>query len=393
MWTRLWASARHVQGLSSPPASCLWRIGQAKCLSELRTSTWEVSSLGRVKSLRGVIHHGSTTSFGYMRAGIDGKSYLVHRLVARAFLGPPPSAAHTQINHINGDPTNNTAINLEYSTPSHNMQHRLRTATEIAIGRRMRPVCFRSGAGPWSMFASIKEAAHVLALNGSNICQSCQGRRKRVGGYEFRYAESASGTGEEWRPAQYPGTIQAIPYWMVSSHGRVKTKSGHITYGCLNKAGYFVMSKQVTASRRHTLQVHRLVAASFFGLPPTADMHVHHLDGNRANNNVRNLEYATPLQNAQHAILLRAGCKVHRPNACKPVAARQIGGPWIHFKSAQSAAAYVGVHASAVSHVCRGRYERAKNWEFKFAAEEKLPTEEWRRVVLDWSCDPEQVLQ
>ena len=318
---------------------------------------------------------------------------MVHRLVARAFFGPPPSAAHTQVNHIDGDPANNTAINLEYSTPSHNTQHWLRTAAEIATGRPRRPVYCRSEAGPWSMFASVSEAAHVLGLSSSSISRCSQRRGKHVGGYEFQYAEFASLTGEEWRPAQYPGTIQAIPHWMVSSHGRVKTKSGHITYGCLNKAGYFVMSKRMPAfGLAHKLQVHRLVAASFFGLPATADMQVNHLDGNRANNNVRNLEYSTPAQNAQHASSLRAGRRIEKPNACKPVLAREIGGSWIHFESIKAAAAYAGVQAGSVSHVCHGRHKRAKNWEFRFAANE-LPNEEWRQVVLDWSCDPEQVLQ
>ncbi|CAJ1399515.1 unnamed protein product [Effrenium voratum] len=388
-------SALHVQRLPSLPASCLWRIEQARYQWELRRSTWEVSSLGRVKNLRGITHHGTLTCFGYKRARIGGKSYMVHRLVARAFLGPPPFAAYTQINHIDGDPHNNAANNLEYATPSQNRQHWLQTAVDRTSGGPTRPLYCRSSAGAWSYFESLTEAAHALGLAGSNISKCCQGRLKHVGGYECQYAESAFLPGEEWRIAQYPGVIQAISNWMVSSHGRVKTSRGRITHGTLTKAGYFAM--YTVSLTRYGLSsrplVHRLVAASFLGQPTAADLQVNHLDGNRGNNHVWNLEYATPAQNAQHASTLRAGCRVQRPNARKPVLARENGGLWIHFESCKAAAAYAGVHAASVSQICHGKFRRTKNWEFKFAASDALPSEEWRQVVLDWSCDPEPVLQ
>ena len=53
--------------------------------------SWRVSSLGRVQDTRGRISLGTETVVGYRTAKIDGKTYLVHRLVARTFFGPPPS--------------------------------------------------------------------------------------------------------------------------------------------------------------------------------------------------------------------------------------------------------------------------------------------------------------
>ena len=47
---------------------------------------------------------------------------LIHRLVAEAFIGPAPTSAH-QVNHIDGDKANNCMSNLEWVTPSENLQH------------------------------------------------------------------------------------------------------------------------------------------------------------------------------------------------------------------------------------------------------------------------------
>ncbi len=65
---------------------------------------------------------------GYMRVWFseDGKQKwrLVHRLVATAFYG---ESQLPQVNHMDGDKTNNHFQNLEWCTSSHNIRHSLAT--------------------------------------------------------------------------------------------------------------------------------------------------------------------------------------------------------------------------------------------------------------------------
>ena len=68
----------------------------------------------------------SITSKGYHRIGLvaDGKRkfYQIHRLVLETF-NPIENSDRLQVNHIDGDKSNNCIDNLEWCTGSYNMQH------------------------------------------------------------------------------------------------------------------------------------------------------------------------------------------------------------------------------------------------------------------------------
>lgn len=64
---------------------------------------------------------------GYMRVKVNfgerNKKFMVHRLVAMAFI-PNPDAEHlTQVDHIDCNRTNNTVDNLRWVSPKQNTQH------------------------------------------------------------------------------------------------------------------------------------------------------------------------------------------------------------------------------------------------------------------------------
>lgn len=59
-----------------------------------------------------------------------GYKFAVHRLVAMAFLPNPDNKP--EVNHIDGDRSNNQASNLEWVTKSENMQHAAKTGLASA---------------------------------------------------------------------------------------------------------------------------------------------------------------------------------------------------------------------------------------------------------------------
>lgn len=58
----------------------------------------------------------------YAMKGGKAMTRTVHRLVAAAFLGSPPSSEHTDVRHLDGDCGNNCVENLAWGTRSENMR-------------------------------------------------------------------------------------------------------------------------------------------------------------------------------------------------------------------------------------------------------------------------------
>jgi NUMOD4 motif/HNH endonuclease len=94
---------------------------------------YQVSNLGRVRKVKRTGTHGPRMmasrvgSRGYVTVSLKPltarqRPYLVHRLVAEAFHGAPPSPKH-QCNHLDGNKTNNCTTNLEWVTCSQNHLH------------------------------------------------------------------------------------------------------------------------------------------------------------------------------------------------------------------------------------------------------------------------------
>lgn len=88
---------------------------------------YEVSDLGRVRNVKTrKIKSLRLDKYGYPRVTLypSGKSYTIHRLVAKCFV--PLVEEKTQVNHIDGDKTNNHWLNLEWCTTKENSTHRSR---------------------------------------------------------------------------------------------------------------------------------------------------------------------------------------------------------------------------------------------------------------------------
>ena len=69
-----------------------------------------------------------------------------------------------------------------------------------------------------------------------------------------------------------------------------------------DKNGYLKVQMISEDGKRHRYSVHRLVLENFSPQEDMANLQVNHIDGNKENNKLANLEWVTCQQNIQHAI-------------------------------------------------------------------------------------------
>lgn len=97
----------------------------------------------------------------------------------------------------------------------------------------------------------------------------------------------------------YSKSIPNFPGYTVSSEGRVFNKDGRELGQTVNRDGYS-MVKLCNNGYEKNCSVHRLVAESY--IPNHNNKRtVNHIDGNKLNNTVSNLEWCTHSENLSHA--------------------------------------------------------------------------------------------
>ena len=173
---------------------------------------YQISNLGRVKSLPRNITHSYNTIDNYYEQGFQGRflkpnkkenGYLefslyknkqrkhkyIHRLVAEAFIPNPDNLP--QVNHTDEDKENNCVNNLEWCTVLYNNTYGTRMARKVKntdytknskkiIGEKNRTKI---------VFYSVSFAAQFIHSEVSQISGVLTGRKNTVKGWKFSYAE------------------------------------------------------------------------------------------------------------------------------------------------------------------------------------------------------------
>lgn len=96
---------------------------------EIEIETGLVEIYSNSKHAKGKKLKQSINSKGYLISFMNGKTHLIHSLVAKFILGERPQGLC--VNHIDGNKTNNAPSNLEYVTLAENTKHSMRTGLHI----------------------------------------------------------------------------------------------------------------------------------------------------------------------------------------------------------------------------------------------------------------------
>lgn len=143
---------------------------------------------GNIKLLKYLVHRD-----GYLKVRLyKDKSWVdcfIHKLVAINFIPNPYDM--TEIDHKNGNKTDNKVENLKWCTRKENMNN---TITKNKIRKTMNykatPVIQYNVKGELiNVFDTIMEASRVTGVNSGGISNCCQNknRQKTAGGYIWKY--------------------------------------------------------------------------------------------------------------------------------------------------------------------------------------------------------------
>lgn len=156
------------------------------------------------------------------------------------------------------------------------------------------------------------------------------------------------------------GRVMSVPKTIVKSNGRRQTCNGQMLKQALTTKGYphIVLNKDGVGTSK---PIHRLVAEAFIpnemGLPS-----VNHIDENKLNNRVENLEWVSVEYNNSY------GTRNKRISGTlsKPVQMISDGAVVEEFSSTVEAKKKTGAQTSHISECCNGLRKSAKGFSWKY---------------------------
>jgi hypothetical protein len=327
---------------------------------------YSASEYGRIKNRTTKrLLKASLDDVGYYQVGIMNENghkdtVLVHKLVLIAFNGDKPAPDMT-VDHINRVRSDNRIINLRWSTweqQGANSYH----GPKPGNARPVRQLENNDERELIKVWPSQKEAAESLGLKAPDLSKAVS-KGHEYGGFYWEKVEPEIIEGEKWtdlKNLNFKG-------FKISSMGRFKTREGHISYGYRSR-GYLKMSVMNDGVKSH-LSVHVAVYESFVSNEKKPKYVVNHIDGNKRNNVLTNLEYITSRGNALHAIQTGLHVPYTRKVCCYNFDEKtgQKTNKVASYNSIVEAANAVGGRTNNINDALRGRYKTSSGfiWEYE----------------------------
>lgn len=298
-----------------------------------------VSNKGRYRSYSGKISKGQFRKQDgryYVSTNARGKSvtYVLARLVKIAFHGMPDDPSKIDVGHLDDDKTNNELSNLAWQTHRENMQQAMRDPKRNQANKpTSKEVQYRrKGTVEWQTYPSSSALGHALGYKSNSVVSEIANGNRDHSEHEVRWVPQPDLEGEEWRDVE--------GYKIrISNMGRIEYTTGKRDYGS-DIVGY-----KAYQGRAGFVMAHDLVMRAFVGpRPEGAD--IDHIDGNKHNNRLANLQYVTRTQNNAKRVIDHRLAATARG---KPVLVTK-NGVTTRYESNSSAARALGMKQSNVAY-------------------------------------------
>ena len=261
-----------------------------------KTLNYEISNCGEVrnKTTKKILKSQLLNGYLGITLKTNNKKTLskIHRLVATQFLICPDETY--VVNHKDGNKTNNHVENLEWISQSENVKHAFRLG--LNKGKKNKVYQYTLDNVFIREYNSPIDVENEMGIPRTRILDVCEGKARKTGGYIWKYSDEYTAT----QPVPEGKTMTEYPNYIITNDGKVYN-SQRKRFLSLKKHvnGYIGIALTSYDNKRKNFYAHRLVALLFVDNPNNYP-EVNHIDFDKTNNKIENLEWISRSGNSKH---------------------------------------------------------------------------------------------